>query len=113
VWNFGFGQGDRKLSVGVHGGPAGATMYGDEESRKIHNIKFKPVFSFIAGINMQYVVKPKFWFHIELNYERKGYEENWPVSDQNLVVIGTGVQKNYYDYITLPIMGKFILNKKK
>lgn len=105
---------EHKLIIGLHTAPAGVTMYGAAEQRKLYDIKLMPTFGFIAGFEMQYLIKQKFALHMELNYERKGYaDENAFVAGQGSFVAQKATVRLHHDYITVPIIAKFIISNGK
>lgn len=102
-----------RIILGVHGAPVGAIRYGAREQRKLDGVKFKPVLGFIAGLEMQYAIRPKTIFHIEINYERKGGAQDDYIWGQNVPSTARTIVKEYDDYLTVPVMVKFILSNKK
>lgn len=92
----------------MHGAPVGANIYGAKELRQRWDIKFKPVLGFIAGVEIQYAIKPKTNLHIEVNFERKGYSTDIYIQGQSFGTDAFTIIKYYHDYITIPITTKFI-----
>jgi len=92
-----------KWIIGVQGAPSIVVWYGNKDYRKLNNIQYQPKLVFSEGIRIQYNAKPRFAICIEANYERKGSMEVHP-----------GNLKYDYttDYLIMPVMTKFKLNKK-
>jgi hypothetical protein len=110
VSNFALGQDSKegsKLSVGLNVAPVGATWWGNQMFTRNYRL------SFIGGFAAQYNVKPRFSLRIEANYERKGFSDVSSSVDVNGNAIATTNQSVYFDYITLPLLAKFDLNKTK
>lgn len=111
----------RKLIIGVHGAPAGAIWLGGTSWSNGN----QPILGFIAGGSVQYNLKQRFAICAELNYERKGNIGTYHditgadmidmLGDPNFIpgLSGTIKVKQVEDYITIPIIAQFKLNKKK
>lgn len=111
-----------KLIIGAHGGPAGATLIGFDEFLRGW-IKFKPRLGYVAGINFQYSITPKFILCLEANYESKGfimvdpdaitYDYSNPNTPEVEVHLGRLRIEYINDYITMPLTARIILNSSK
>ena len=101
-----FGQNENlsKVSFGIHIAATGATVYA-KDLRKQQDDKYLPILGVVAGVETQFAVKPKFLIIIETNFERKGQKIFFTKFDIKSSV--------YRDYVTLPIITKFILSDRK
>lgn len=99
---------ERKVSIGLHGGPAMSTIYGSSSISKI-----SPLIGFVVGFNSEFNIRPRFHLDININYERKGYSYNFLVYDPNFMPIKEITIREKHNYITLPVMAKLVLVNKK
>jgi Outer membrane protein beta-barrel domain len=101
-------------SIGVHAAPSISIWTNDRNYRNKYHIQYQPKIVFMGGIALAYRTSPKFAIGIELNYERKGSFVYYPSSfDANGNVSSTIKSNASFNYITLPIMAKFKMNKER
>lgn len=102
---------EHKWSIGIHAAPSGAVWYGNGDNKKIYQYQNSPKLAFDAGITVQYKFQSKFALCIEANYERKG---TIYISSEFMQSNGSHMKYNYSsDYISIPVIAKFIAAKNK
>ena len=108
---------NHKLIIGVHGGLAGAVWWGDRKFRKQvgFNYRYQPIIGFSTGPSFQYSIFNKISLFWELNYDRIGstiLQPHYTGNSRNGGDLGTFESDIFYDYISIPLMVKFKINKK-
>ena len=98
-----FGQLDSKHVIGFEGGAGISFLRGLENIEKYH----EPAMCFTAGISYLYNFSERFSFFSALDYERKGSVVKTTATDQSGDPIDEIVAHANYDYLVIPLLGRF------
>jgi hypothetical protein len=98
-----FGQQDSKHVIGFEGGAGISFLRGLEFIEKYH----EPAMCFTAGISYQYSFSESFSFFSALDYERKGSVVKFQLTDEQGNSPGELTAHANYDYLVLPMLGRF------
>jgi hypothetical protein len=109
----------QKCMVGVHGGAGPASMVGSDMYWGSDAKDLTHMIGSINGIVFQYRVSKRISFCFEANYERKGYAvygivpRIWNNDYYDSTIPWSGKTKYIYDFITLPALVQFKINRSK
>jgi len=98
-----FGQIGSKHALGFEGGGGISFLRGLENIEKYHD----PAMCFTVGISYQYSFSESFSFFSAFDYERKGSIAKVTATDQSGNTIGDIVAHSNYDYLVLPLLGRY------
>ena len=110
-----------KFMGGIHAGPGLATNVGGFFAENQVSVQPKPAFSYMGGLFFHYQVLQKMTLCFELNYEVKEvaiFSRYFPndgslsqVPDASIPWSGRAIYRD--DFLTLPVLVKFKINKKR
>jgi hypothetical protein len=109
----------QKYMFGVHGGVGPASMVGSDMYWGSGAKDLTYMIGSINGIVFQYRVSKRLSFCFEANYERKGYAviglvpSMWDNDYYDNTIPWSGETKYVYDFITLPALVQFKINRSK
>ncbi len=90
---------DSKFIIGVEAAVIRTSRWGEDDSDA-----YNPLYSFSPGLNLEYLLTPKFSIKTSLLYERKGFTGETIYFTIGMPTTGTRDFTETLDYLTLPVL---------
>jgi len=97
-----------KFEVGLEVGPSLTSLRGNDVLDKNNDLSF----GFSSGLTFQYNFPKLISIRTNISFERKSSTSQVSATDQNGDQIGEITYHSYFDYLTIPILGRLTFGKK-